>query len=132
MAGLDGYGVELDIFDNKACGDVSADHVGVDTLSQCTTGPTSLVSLDVTSIVDLADTHWHTGEVLLANGSVTVSIDGHAIVQPQPLPSFQTGTPYYLGFTGATGGTRTADGGPGGYRQEVKSIAITFPTARCL
>jgi hypothetical protein len=40
--------------------------------------------------------------------------------------------PYYFGFAGGTGGLVPADGGSGGYRQEVKNIVVTFPTPRCL
>jgi hypothetical protein len=135
MLGLAGYGIELDTYDNKTCGDVSADHVGVDSLSVCSPDagfPTSLVSTDVTAIVDVGDAEWHEARVLLAKGAVSVSIDGHAIVTGQPLPGLQPGAPYYFGFTAATGGLHTPDGGPGGFRQEVNDVTITFPTARCL
>jgi hypothetical protein len=135
MSGLAGYGVELDIWNNATCGDVSADHVGVDALSVCspTEGtPTSLVSQDVTGVVDLADAQWHTAQITLANGAIGVTVDGHAIVKGQALPNLSPGAAYYFGFTAGTGGLRAADGGPGGYRQEVKNVTITFPTPRCL
>jgi hypothetical protein len=135
MTGLTGFGVELDIWNNGVCGDVSDDHVGVDDLTECSASqgtPTSLVSQDLTSLVDLADTHWHTADVTLASGAISLSIDGHAVITGQPLPSLSAGTPYYFGFTAGTGGLGGPNGGPGGYRQEVKNIAIKFPTPRCL
>jgi hypothetical protein len=135
MTGLAGYGIELDTFDNRTCGDVSADHVGVDSLSVCSPDagfPTSLVSKDVTAIVDVGDARFHEARVVLANGAVSVSIDGHAIVTGQSLPSLHSGAAYYFGFTAATGGLHTPDGGPGGFRQEVNAVTITFPTPRCL
>jgi hypothetical protein len=134
MTGLTGFGVELDIYDNAACGDTSDDHVGIDDLSTCTQVagmPTSLSEVDVSGSVDLADTHWHSADIAIASGSVTVTIDGKAVVADVPLTGFVTGAPYYVGFAGATGGLVLPDGG-GGFRQEVKDVTITFPTPRCL
>jgi len=61
-----------------------------------------------------------------------VSVDGTMEAQAVALPNLQTGAQYYFGFAGGTGGLVQADGGAGGYRQEVKDIVITFPTPRCL
>jgi hypothetical protein len=136
MTGLSGFGAELDLHDNAVCGDTNGDHVGIDALALCDAKegtPTSLfASGDLSATVDLGDAHWHEAEVTLANGSMSVSIDGAAVAQGVALPKLQTGATYYFGFAGATGGLVTADGGPGGYRQEVKDIVITFPSPRCL
>jgi hypothetical protein len=135
MSGLAGYGVELDIYDNGGCGDTNGDHVGIDDLRSCsvTGGPTSiLASPDLSATVDLGDTHWHTAHVALAAGAMSVTIDTKPILTSVPLPGFQPGAAYYFGFAGATGGLVMSDGSPGGYRQEVKNIAITFPSPRCL
>ena len=136
MTGLTGFGVELDLYDNAVCGDTNADHVGVDDLTLCDPGegtPTSLfASGDLTSIVDLGDAHWHHADVTLAQGAISVSIDGNVAATGVALPNLQAGTPYYFGFAGGTGGLVQPDGSPGGYRQEVKNIVVTFPTPRCL
>ena len=135
MTGLTGYGVELDIYDNATCGDDSGDHVGVDDLTLCHPEegtPTSLAETDVTGTVDLADAHWHAAEITLSNGAVTVSIDGAVVGAAVTLPALQVGTPYFFGFAGGTGGLLQADGGSGGYRQEVRDVVMTFPTPRCL
>lgn len=134
MVGLDGYGVELDIFDNGMCGDPSADHVGIDSLSLCNpsvTMPTSFTATDLTGMIDLADASWHTATVTLGSGALTVTVDGTVVAMDVTLGGFQSGTPYYFGFGGGTGLLVTSDGG-GGYRTEVKDIAIKFPTPRCL
>jgi hypothetical protein len=135
MTGLTGYGVELDIYDNGVCGDLSANQVGVDDLTLCNAmegAPTSLSAVDVSSTVDLADTHWHTAEVTLAAGALSLSVDGTTVMTGVTVPSLKVGSPYYFGFAGGTGGLVPADGGVGGYRQEVRDIVLTFPTPRCL
>ncbi len=137
MAGLAGFAVELDIYDDAVCGDTSADHVGIDDLGPCPSQagmPTSLTAVDVTSSVDLGDTHWHTAEIVLASGVISVLIDAKVIVKGVALTGLSAGAAYYLGFTVATGNppAQRPDKRPGGYRQEVKNIAIAFPTPRCL
>jgi hypothetical protein len=136
MTGLDGFGVELDVHDNGVCGDSSDDHVGVDALGLCSSAegtPTSLfASSDLSSVVDLGDAHWHTAHVILAQGAISVLVDGTSMAKGVALPSLQVGAAYYFGFAGATGGLFAADGGPGGFRQEVRNVSIVFPTPRCL
>jgi len=135
MTGLSGYGVELDIYDNGVCGDSNNDHVGIDDLSICSAKegtPTSLTTADVTGTVDLADAHFHAAEVSLKKGALSVTIDGNSVVTDVPLPNLKVGGAYYFGFAGGTGGLLAADGGTGGYRQEIRDVVITFPTPRCL
>jgi hypothetical protein len=132
MGGLAGYGVEFDVYDNGKCGDGSDDHVGIDSLSACSSDgslPTSLfASPDLTSTVNLADAQWHATTVTLAAGAMSVSIDSKAVASDVTLTGFTSGSPYYYGFTGATGGLP----GNGGIQTEVKAVSITFPTPRCL
>jgi hypothetical protein len=135
LAGLSGFAAELDVYDNGVCGDSSDDHVGVDLLDICdpvNQTPTSLFATDITSTLDLGDTHWHTAQVLVSAGTMSLAIDNATLVSAVSLPGFQSTTPYYLGFAAATGGLVLPDGGVGGYRQEVKNVTITFPTPRCL
>jgi hypothetical protein len=134
MTGLAGFGVELDIFDNGVCGDTSDDHVGVDNLDVCnaTDGtPTSLYELDVTSTLDLGDAQWHSADITVSAGSVSLAIDGANAFTGVPLTGFESGA-YYIGFAGGTGGLLAEDGGPGGYRQEVRNVVVNFPTPQCL
>jgi hypothetical protein len=136
MTGLTGFGVELDLYDNAVCGDTNGDHVGVDDLTLCDPGqgaPTSLfASGDLSAVVDLGDAHWHTAHVSLLQGAFSVTINGTQVASSIALPNLQVGAAYYFGFAGATGGLFQADGGPGGFRQEVRNVTITFPTPRCL
>jgi hypothetical protein len=128
MGGLAGYGVELDIYNNGVCGDTSADHVGVDSLSECAQQPTSLFASDLTGTIDLADGQWHAASVRLAAGAISVFIDTKAFAQDVALTGFAPSTSYYYGFSGATGGIAPN----GGVRTEVKAVTIAFPTPRCL
>ncbi len=124
MAGLHGFGVELDIYDNQVCGDLDQNHVGVDTLARCQGGGPTPVAAPVTAPVTLADRAWHTATVTLAGGAFAVTIDGAAVGEPVALPGFVGGAPYFYGFGGATGGASA--------RIEVRGVQIQFPTARCL
>jgi len=134
MVGLDGYAVELDIYDNGTCGDPSSDHVGIDSLALCDPNdvlPTSFAATDLTGTIDLGDASWHAVTVHLGSGAMTVTIDAMTVATAVSLAGFQPGTPYYFGFGGGTGQLVDSDGG-GGYRTEVKNVAIKFPTPRCL
>jgi hypothetical protein len=134
MDGLSGYGVELDIHNNGGCGDGSDDHVGVDSLADCSAmsgQPQSLFSSDVTSTLDLADGRWHTATVTLAGGALSLVVDGSGLAKGVGLPGYVPNTPAYLGFAGATGGLVDSTGN-GGYRSEVRNVSITFPSPRCL
>jgi hypothetical protein len=129
MAGLVGYGVEFDVYNNNSCGDTSADHVGIDQLTSCGGGqPTSLSASDLTGMVDLADAQWHTAIVQLTGYSMSVTVDGHAALTSVTLTSYAPGASYFYGFSGGTGGSA----GSGGIQTETKGVTITFPTPRCL
>jgi hypothetical protein len=129
MSGLIGYGVEFDIYDNNQCGDSNANHVGIDNLDSCGSGLlTSLfASPDLTGTVTLSDAKWHTAAVQLSSGTMSVTVDGHAVAGIL-LQGFTSGTRYYYGFAGAIGGSSSSLG----MQTEVKDVSITFPTPRCL
>jgi hypothetical protein len=122
MAGLHGFGVEFDTYDDGQPCDVPADHVAVDSLAACGNGfPTMLGSA---AVPKLSNSGFRSVRVQLSFGVVSVSLDGAAVLSDVPLPGFTPGQAYYFGFSGATGG--------GTDLHEVRNIVITFPTPRCL
>jgi hypothetical protein len=127
MTRLGGYGVEFDIFDNQLCGDMSADHVAVDSLGPCSPYelPTPLRVVDLVGHVDLGDGQWHRAEVKNNAGKFTVSVDGVVQLDSVPLPGFAPRSDYYFGFSGSVGMG-------GGYRSEFRNVHLTFPSPRCL
>ncbi len=130
MSGLTGFGAEFDIYDNGQCGDGNANHVGIDSLNDCGSEEllTSLfASPDLTGTVTLSDGQWHTATVQLSSGTMSVTVDGHAVAGIL-LQGFVPGTRYYYGFAGAIGGGSSSLG----MQTEVKGVSITFPTPRCL
>jgi hypothetical protein len=129
MAGLTGYGVEFDVYNNNQCGDGNANHVGIDQLDTCGNGLlTSLfASPDLTGTVNLSDAQWHTASVQLSNATMSVTVDGHAVAGIL-LQGFVPGTRYYYGFAGAIGGGSNNLG----MQTEVKAVSVTFPSPRCL
>ncbi len=134
IAGLGGYGVEFDVYDNGTCGDNSTDHIGIDDLTVCSTqaNPTSLfATADLSGSIDLADGQWHSVVVTLLQGSISVAVDTATHISSIPLP-IEAGATYYFGFGGAIGGGAAPDAGPTGCLPEVRNVNITFPTPRCL
>jgi hypothetical protein len=121
---LQGYGVELDTFDNAQCGESTANHVAVSQLKGCPWGQPQMLQTSTSLPFALRDTGWHACSVLFENGKVTVSLDGAAVMAPYTITTFAAGTKYYYGFGAATGGSTD--------RHEVRNVKITFPTARCL
>jgi hypothetical protein len=130
MGNLGGYGIEFDVYDNGECGDVSDDQIGIDLLEPCSTSmPTSIfASPDLSKSFDIADAQWHTTNVELAAGAMSITVDGTVIATSVALTGFVSGTSYYYGFSGGTGGIAPN----GGIQTEAKDISITFPTPRCL
>jgi hypothetical protein len=136
MAGLNGYGVELDITDSFACGDQNGNHAAIDQLSPVCSGalPNPIaVSPDLYDngqpgggIGDIADGQWRTVIVSIMNGEVSVMISGQAVplLQNIALPGFVSGTPYSFGFSGATGAAAA--------RHEIRNVSIAFANPHCL
>jgi Bacterial lectin len=134
IAGLVGYGVEIDVYDNGTCGDQSDNHLGIDDLTVCSTQdtPTSLFATpDLTGVLDLADGQWHAVVVTYATPLISVSLDGVPHITNVAVP-IEAGTPYYFGFGATVGGIAPEDGGPGGCTDEIRNVDVTFPTPRCL
>ena len=130
VCGLDGFGVELDTFDNDGCGDTNANHIGVDSLAVCSIPDCSDLPTMLTSYTDLpfmlSDGAPHMATVVLDSGLISVTVDSTAAITAFPLPKeFVPGKPYYFGFGGGTGGgTDFHEVGP--------DLTISFPTPRCL
>ena len=67
---------------------------------------------------------WRAASVEYDRGAMTVRLDGRTVIGNFALPGGPIGTPFWLGFGAGTG--------DGSGRQEVRNVAITFRTARCL
>jgi hypothetical protein len=106
--GLNGFGVEYDNLNNNApaCGENSANHVAVDSLSPCAGGlPTSFSwTGDISSMgIQMNNSHWHHSQIVMNNGVVTVSIDGITVLSNASITGYTPGQTWYVGFTGAAG-----------------------------
>ncbi|WP_438019177.1 MopE-related protein [Sorangium sp. So ce315] len=124
MAGLDGYGVELDTYDNFDCADRNDNHVAVDDLSRpCAEGVLSSMG-DAASGVALGDGAFHTARIELDAGEVSVSVDGEPLLRRFGIDGFPVGARFFHGFAAATGAAFA--------RQEIRNVKITFPSPRCL
>jgi Bacterial lectin len=127
VAGLVGYAIELDTYDNSECGDPDDDHVGLDVLGP-TCSQAEQQSFWTASLapfgVNLHDGAWHTAAVTFAGGTVTLVLDGQTVIPGIALPDWVSGTPYWYGFSGSSG---EATG-----QQGVRNAQIQFPTPRCL
>jgi hypothetical protein len=84
-------------------------------------------SPDLTGTVTLSDGQWHAATVQLSAGTMSVTVDGHAVAGIL-LQGFVPGTRYYYGFAGAIGGGSSSLG----MQTEVKGVTVAFPTPRCL
>ncbi len=117
--GLNGWGIELDIYNNMDCGDADANHVGVSQLAVCGDGYiTGLAAMPV--MFTLADGNWHTCAIHWAPGGVvSVSLDGTPYFTQYQIQGFADRI-FYLGFSGATGGLSA--------KHEIRNVSLTFPT----
>jgi hypothetical protein len=121
-AGLAGFGVEMDSYNNGECGDVSANHVAIDSLTACGSGsPTTFVENDAPGFT-VADGAWHTMVVHVANGAFTVTGDGNTEFSAYVPPGWSNGS-YYLGFGAGTGGATD--------NQMVRNVSVKFATGHC-
>jgi hypothetical protein len=122
IAGLTGYGVELDTR-RENCGDPNANHVGVDVLTPCSGGqPNPLMASP--SPIALADSLWHTCKVGFTNGIVTMVLDVTNVITSYPISGWQSGQAYYFGFAG--------DSGAKAVTQRVRNVTLKFQTPQCL
>jgi hypothetical protein len=122
MAGLNGFGVEIDEYNNAACLDDNANHVSIDSLTPCGSGiPSSLVEND-TPGPTVADGNWHTMVVQVDNGAFTVTTDGTNDFSGYAAAGWSNGS-YYVGFAGGTGGLNNY--------HRVRNVYVRFPTPHC-
>ena len=124
MCGLPGFGVEFDTYNNDACGDMNSNHVAVDELSGCSEAFPAHIAATGSTLPTLDGTS-HSVLVTLASGAVSVTVDDMSWLSGVSLPGFVSGTAYYFGFAGGTGGVTDA-------HMVSPSLSITFPTPRCL
>ena len=127
IAGLQGYAIELDTYDNSDCGDPDDDHAGVDVLgSVCGQGEQmSIQTFPLTAFgVNLHDGQWHAADVTLADGAVSLVLDGQTIFSGVALPGWTAGVSYWYGFSGSTGAATAL--------QQIRNVQVAFPTPRCL
>jgi hypothetical protein len=134
VAGLSGYGVEFDPYNNVnpstgggGCGDVSFNHTSVDSLDVCrdyngNALPTTLAASGQN--VFHADGQLHLCHVRVADGRANVTVDGIDQLLGVPLPGFTRGETYYFGFGAGTGMSYA--------QHEVTSVQVMLPTAQCL
>ena len=122
VAGLTGFGVELDEYNNGECLDDTGNHVGIDSLTTCGDGvPTSFVVNDAPGIT-IADGNWHTIVVHVSGATFTVSADGNDQFGSYA-PAGWTSGPWYVGFGGGTGGLANT--------HLVRNVSATFTAPRC-
>jgi hypothetical protein len=138
IAGLDGFGVELDLFNDQGCGDLDSDHLAVDQLTKCMAGssgtvqPTPLAVSETLSALyqyDLGDGAWRTCTIHVVSGKASVTVDQNGSHNAPALSDVQLtglvpGDAYYYGFAASTGGSLE--------KHEIRNITVTFPVPRCL
>ncbi len=97
LTGLTGYAVAIDAYQNGEYMDPAVPNISI----KKTADVTNVASTG--AIAALIDGNEHLVRVRLANGSVTVSLDGTDVLGPIALPGY---APYsgYFGFAAATGG----------------------------
>jgi hypothetical protein len=123
MAGLTGFGVELDEYNNAECMDSSSNDIGIDSLSLCNSDFPNTLAVNSSPGITIADGNWHTLVVNIAGGAFTVSADGHSVFAKQAATGWPANPTYYLGFAGGTGGQTDY--------HRVRNVSVSFPTPRC-
>jgi hypothetical protein len=126
VVGLDGWGVELDVFNNNTCMDANGNHVGVNTLAVCEPALGTPNPLRVSGDLpfDVVDNAWHPMVVRLVRGVVEVSVQGQTQITGVSLPGLTSTTSYWLGFGAATGDLSA--------RHDVRNVRVVYPSPRCL
>jgi hypothetical protein len=122
MAGLAGFGVEIDEFDNGQCLDSNSNHVGIDNLSGCNTAFPNTLAVNNNPGFNVTDGNWHTMVVSVASGAFGVTADGTSLFSGYTPPAWTNG-PYYAGFVAGTGG--------GFNYHRVRKASVTFAAPRC-
>jgi hypothetical protein len=122
MAGLNGYGVEIDEFNNNECLDSNANHIGIDMLGGCNTAFPNTLVVNNSPGFTVADGNWHTMIVNVTNGAFTVTANGTSQFTSYT-PAGWTNMSYYFGFAGGTGG--------GWNYHRVRNVSVTYVTPHC-
>jgi hypothetical protein len=123
MAGLNGFGVEIDEFNNGECLDSNSNHIGIDSLSGCNTAFPNTLVVNNNPGITVTDGNWHTIVVSVANGAIGVTADGNVLFSPPYPPTGWTSGPYYVGFAAGTGGAFNY--------HRVRNVHVTFATPHC-
>jgi hypothetical protein len=122
MAGLTGFGLEIDEWNNGECMDTTANHLGIDLLTPCGAGEPTTLAANNSPGITVSDGNWHTITLDIVEGAFTVTADGYGEFAAYAPAGWSDGS-YYLGFAGATGG------GVGYHR--VRNVAVGFTTPHC-
>jgi hypothetical protein len=122
MASLNGYGVEIDEFNNNECLDSNANHIGIDMLGGCNTAFPNTLVVNNSPGFTVADGNWHTMVVNLTNGAFTVTANGASQFTSYTPPGW-TNISYYFGFAGGTGGLSSY--------HRVRNVSVNYATPHC-
>ena len=122
MAGLGGFGVELDEYDNNACLDSNDNHIGIDSLGACNTGMVDTLDVQNAPGLTLADGAWHTMIVEVASGAFTVTAGGTQAISAYT-PAGWSDAKYHMGFAAGTGGATNF--------HRVRNVKVSFPAPEC-
>jgi Bacterial lectin len=123
MAGLSGFGVELDEWNNGECMDSSTNDIGIDSLVLCNENFPNTLAVNSSPGITIADGNWHTLVVRIASGAFTVTADGNSVFSNQAAGGWPSNPAYYLGFAGGTGGLTDY--------HRVRNVSVSFPTPSC-
>jgi hypothetical protein len=123
MAGLTGFGVELDEYNNGECLDSSSNDIGIDSLILCNAHFPNTLAVNSSPGITIADSTWHTLVVSIAGGAFTVSADGNSVFANQAVGGWPSNPTYYIGFAGGTGGLTDY--------HRVRNVSVNFPTPSC-
>ncbi|HZN25599.1 MAG TPA: L-type lectin-domain containing protein [Burkholderiales bacterium] len=124
VAGLKGFGVELDTYGNPGCGDIGDDHVAIISLDACFEQPTTLGQAFPIPLRNRSGTM----RIELTNGELSASLNRSGT--KAALPGFQPGV-YRFGFAAGTGRVELPLHGSGS-RHAVRDVKLSFDSVRCL
>jgi hypothetical protein len=128
LAGVHGFGFEIDTYGNVECSDGASNHVGVDDLLGCQEGGSGIVPRTLMTPVSLSvvvrNSGWHRCTVEVVSGVVTMKVDAISFINNFAVPGLDDSTPYYFAFGAGTGGSSD--------RHEIRNVSISLPTPQCL